>query len=140
MSDKFDGLYSIRSATPEDRNFVLKSFLLGLYYGDSWFSRIPKNIFMDNYKRAAVMLFDNPGNLVVIACLSEDPQVILGYSILSANGETVHWVYVKQSWRKRGIMTRLIPQSVQNTTHLTELGSTIIKKLKPNLVFNPFIT
>lgn len=136
---KFDGLYSIRPAINDDRNFVLKSFLLGLYYGDSWFSKIPKKIFMDNYKKVALALVESNKNLVVIACLPEDPSVILGYSILSSDGSTVHWVYVKEKWRKHGIMTRLIPQNVTQITHLNQTGNAILKKLNKEVIFNPFI-
>lgn len=132
---KFDGLYIIRTANPDDRNFVLKSFLLGLYYGDSWFSKVPKDIFMNNYKRVAVSLFDNPRNLIVVACLPEDPSVILGYSIVSGDGTTLHWVYVKEKWRRHGIMTRIVPKSINCVSHLTELGLKLVSK---DITFNPF--
>jgi GNAT superfamily N-acetyltransferase len=137
-TEKFDGLYAIRGAEAGDRNFVIKSFLLGLYYGESWFSAIPKDIFMLNYKSIASALVDSPKNLVVVACLPDDPTVILGYSILSADGTTIHWVYVKQPWRRRGIMTKLLPVSALTITHLTALGQTLKNKLKPGLIFNPF--
>lgn len=139
MSNKFDGLYNIRTATTDDRNFVLKSFLLGIYYGDSWFSKIPKAIFMNNYKKVAAALFDNPRNMVVVACLPDDPSVILGYSIISGDGLTLHWVYVKKDWRNRGIMTRILPQSINCVTHLTELGIILLKKSNKPITFNPFL-
>lgn len=138
--NKFDGMYNLRAGKPEDKNFVLSSFLRGMYHGDSWFSQIPRGIFMDNYKVVAEALFDDPKNLVVVACLPEDPNIILGYSILSADGTTLHWVYVKQTWRRRGIMTRIVPNTITKVSHLTELGSTLIKKLKKDVIFNPFLT
>jgi hypothetical protein len=135
---KFDGLYNIRSAVPGDRNLVLKSFLLGVYYGNSWFNRIPKTIFMEHYKQVAAALFDNPSNLVVIACLPEDPDTVLGYSIVSSDGTTLHWVYVKEKWRKHGVMSRIVPNTVTTVTHLSDIGESILKKFNKSLIFNPF--
>lgn len=138
MSEKFDGLYSIRHATDDDRNFILKSFLLGTYYGDTWFSKIPKRIFMDNYKKVAEALFNKCKNSIRIACLPDEPDVILGYSILNSSSTVLHFLYVKDRWRRKGIGRQLTPTSVTSVTHLTSLGETLIKKLVPEPLFNPF--
>lgn len=138
MSDKFDGLYNIRLATDADRNFILKTFLLGIYYGDTWFSKIPKRIFMDNYKRIAEALFNKYRNNIRIACLPDEQDVILGYSILNSDSTVLQFVYVKERWRRKGVGRQLVPPSVCCVTHLTSLGETLIKKLKPEPLFNPF--
>lgn len=142
--NKFAGLYDIRDAKESDKNFIFASFLRGLYYGDSWFSLIPKNIFMDNYKKVIEILFDSPKAVIKVACLKEDPDVILGYSILSADYTTIHWVYVKNSkladgtsWRRQGIARSLLPQYPTSVTHLTKLGKELLPKFE-NTVFNPF--
>lgn len=137
MSD-FKGLYDIRDAGPDDVNFVLATFLRGLYYGDSWFSSIPKDIFMQNYKRIAQALVASPKVTIKIACLKEDPTVILGYSVLSSDYHTAHWVYVKSAWRKQGIARSLVPQYITGVTHLSALGRTLSTKF-PNAVFNPWL-
>src|SRR5262249_10235426 len=85
----FSGLYNIRDGTDKDYNFILATFLRGLYYGDSWFSLIPKDIFMDNYKIIAQTLIKLPSTVVKIACLPDDPDVILGYSILSSDYQVI---------------------------------------------------
>lgn len=136
--NKFDGLYDIREALPGDRNFVLKSFLMSTYYGDSWFSKIPKRIFMDNYKKVAAALFDSDKTLVQIACLPEDKDTILGYSIVSSDLQTIHFVYIKKVWRKYGIATKLLPLNPKYVSHLTAEGESLLPKLKTNVEFNPF--
>lgn len=136
MSD-FSGLYDVRDAIPSDKNFILATFLRGLYYGDSWWSSVPKNIFMDNYKRVATAIIQNPKTIIKVACLKEDPNVILGYSILSADYQTLDWVYVKSAWRNKGIATSLTPALISNITHLSTLGKTLMPKLL-FAVFNPF--
>lgn len=136
MSD-FRGLYDIRDACPEDTSFIMATFLRGLYYGDSWFSMIPKDIFMANYKMVIERLLQK--SVVKVACLKEDHNVILGYSILSADYQAVHWTFVKSAWRRKGIAKSLVPQHPTYVTHLSALGKSLMSKL-PNVTFNPFYT
>lgn len=132
----FAGLYNIRDANKDDANFIYATFLKGLYYGDSWFSRIPKQIFMLNYKRVAESLVK--GNTVIkIACLPDDSSVILGYSILSKDYQTVHFCFVKAAWRKKGLARSLVPTHPVSVSHLTTLGQSLLPKLN-GAVFNPF--
>lgn len=131
----FTGLYDIRDATAEDSNFILATFLRGLYYGDSWFSLIPKDIFMVHYKAVAEALINKA--TIKVACLKEDPNVILGYSVMSADYQTVHWCYVKSAWRHKGIARSLLPKYPTAVSHLTKLGLSLLNKLN-NPVFNPF--
>lgn len=133
-----NSIFEIRDAKLEDKNFIMATFLRGLYYGDSWFSLIPKNIFMDNYKILLERILANPLNVVKVACLKEDPDIILGYSILSANYQVIHYVFVKSPWRKQGIGRALTPRYPVAVTHLTTLGKSLLTKYE-NCVFNPFL-
>ncbi len=137
MIAEFAGLYDMRDYKPEDKNFILATFLRGLYYGDSWFSQIPKDIFMANYKYIAEKLIEDNNTVIKVACLTDDPDVILGYSILGASYQTVHWVYVKANWRKKGIGKSLVPTNLAVATHLSELGRELLTKYK-GAIFNPF--
>jgi GNAT superfamily N-acetyltransferase len=134
--DKFIGLYDIRDFKESDANFIYASFLKGLYYGDSWFSSIPKDIFMENYKKVIQVLIKK--SEVKIACLKDEPDVIIGYSILSIDYQTIHFVYVKEKWRNRGIGKSLLPQYPSAVTHLTTLGKKLLNKIN-NPIFNPFL-
>ncbi len=133
----FQGLYTIRDGTLKDHNLILATFLRGLFYGDSWFSQIPKDIFMNNYKLVIQAIINNPNSVIKIACLPDDPDVILGYSVLSGDYKTIHWVYVKSAWRKKGIGRSLVPQHAEYVSHLTELGKNLLNKIN-NPKFNPF--
>ena len=137
MSDDFQGLYQIRDMVDTDKPFILATMLRGIYYGNSWFSKIPKDVFMDNYKNVISNILSNPKNYVKVACLPEDPDVILGYSILSPTMKRIAWVYVKNSWRKRGIGKSLLPQFPTSCLHLTALGESLMSKY-PDIVFDPF--
>lgn len=136
MSD-FRGLYDVRDAINADISFIMATFLRGLYYGDSWFSTIPKDVFMSNYKVLGENLIYSDKTTVKVACLKDDSNVILGYSILSADFQTVHFVFVKTAWRKKGIARSLVPAHPVTVTHLTALGKKLMTKL-PTAIFNPF--
>lgn len=138
MSITKTDLVTTRSAVKEDRNFILATFLRGVYYGDSWFKLIPKHIFMENYHTVVTRLLDTPGIDIKIACLKEDPEVILGYSIVRYinNSTVLDYVFVKAAWRRIGIAKSLMPAEFNFCTHLTKVGANI----KPtNCSFNPFL-
>lgn len=130
MLDKKD-LVSIRGPRPEDVNFIYASWLRGLYYGDTWYGEMPKDIFMHNYHKVLENILTRAD--VKVACLKEDPDVILGYAVSS--GTTLHWVFVKSAWRLIGIAKSIVPTNIETTTHLTKVG----RSLKPrSCIYNPF--
>lgn len=145
MNNDLAEIIVLRKYVPDDHAFVMSTFLRGLYYGDSWFSLIPKEIFMASYKKAAEAIVLSPKNIVVVAALKDSPDVILGYSIVSLDGKKLHWVFVKAgdkkdpaaSWREKGIARSLIPASIETVTHLTKFGRTLLHKI-PGVIFNPF--
>lgn len=137
-------LIQTRSYMEEDRNFILATWLRGAYYGDSWFSLIPKNIFMEQYHKVLENFLLRAGVNIQVACLKEDPEVILGYSVSRniKNGEAdisiLDWVFVKSAWRKIGIAKMLMPNRINTVTHLTKAGLSIMKQKLPDTIFNPF--
>lgn len=129
--------YTIRDLAPNDKNFIMATFLRGVYYGDSWFSLIPKDIFMATYSKVIEALLANPRYKVQVACLKEDEDVIIGYSILTSDLNAIVWVFVKSAWRHKGIGKALVPKYPIAVTHLSKLGKSLLSKF-PNTIFNPF--
>jgi hypothetical protein len=137
MND-FNGLYNIRDFREGDRNFIMSTFLRGLYYGESQFSEIPKDIFMKHYWPFGMALLNSKNLLVKVACLPDDPDTIIGYSILTPNLDNVVFVFVKGPWRQKGVAKSLVPANPKHVGHLTKLGRMLLSKLG-NPSFNPFI-
>lgn len=113
----------------------MATWLRGLYYGESWFSSIDKRIFMTNYKQFLEAILAKSD--IKVACLCDDKDIILGYSVLSKANPTLHWLFVKSAFRKQGIGKSLVPTEITYVSHLTELGKNLLYKL-PNATFNPF--
>lgn len=130
-------LYDIRDYVEDDKSFVMSTFLRGIYYGNTWFEMIPKDIFMNNYKYNVEAIVDNAKTVIKVACMKDSPDVILGYSVVSGDFQTIHFVYVKKAWRKAGVGKSLVPKHPQFASHMTEVGKQLLPKIKP-CVFNPF--
>lgn len=136
MSIKKTDLVTVRSALPDDANFILSTYLRGLYYGGSIFSEMKKQTFMQKYHYIVMALLKNPSNIKV-SCLKEDPTVILGYAILNTDHTVLHYMFCKKSWRNIGIITDLLPSTVKYVTHLTKVGEAIARKR--GWEFDPFL-
>jgi GNAT superfamily N-acetyltransferase len=122
----------IRQAGPEDVSLIYSTWLLGLRFGNGYFREIKKSSYFDKYKHVVTALLHR--SHVSVACLASDPDVVLGYAVYST--DTLHWVFVKKSWRKLGIAKRLVPSSIRTASHTTLLG----KKLMPSdWEFDPFL-
>jgi len=130
--------FLMRDGVDKDKNFILATFLRGLYYGEYWYEEIPKDIFMNNYKHIAKVLIDAPGTTIKVACDPEEPSVIYGYSIMNSDYSILHWVYVKKVWRSKGIGRALVPQRLISVTHLSKLGKLFLSTKYKDTIFNPF--
>lgn len=131
-------LVAIRDVLPGDFNFIYATLLRGLYYGSDYYRQVPKDIFMKNYHAALEKFFDFPNIRVRVACLKDDPEVILGYVIDNAITPITHWVFVKSAWRGIGIAKALVDPKTEAVTHMTKVAQSILKK-HPGVVFNPFV-
>lgn len=131
-----EDLFTVRDGNSSDENFIFASWLRGLYYGNSWFREVNKDVFMDAYHRVIEFILKSTNTKVKVCCLKDDPEVILGYAVFGAN-DTLHWIFVKSIWRMRGVAKALVPAPVRRVTHLTKTGLTIMRR-RPNVSFDPF--
>lgn len=137
-SKEVEKLFVIRPFTEFDLSFIFATWLRGLYYGNSWFREIDKDLFMENYHRVVEAILARPTVEVSVACLKDDPNTILGYVVLERTRQTLHWAFVKEVWRRFGIAKKLIDDqaAITSVTHLTSVG----RSLKPEQIkFNPFL-
>lgn len=127
-------LIEIRKGVEGDAPFIMQTMLNGLYYGTDFIKQIEKGAFMGTYHDILERLIYRATTGIHVACLKEDRDVILGYSIFEK--EILHYVFVKPVWRRIGLARDLVPTDTLVTTHLTDMGSSI----KPSHIgFNPFL-
>lgn len=130
-------LIAIRGPQPGDKNFILATWMKGLKYGNDLFGLIDTGVYFTAYQTVIEAILDSPQTLVRIACLKDEPEVILGYSVLNLEQNAAHFCFVKAAWRSIGIARSLVPETTTTFTHLTKAGEAILKKKK--LKYNPFI-
>jgi hypothetical protein len=116
-----------------DSGFIYSSYPKGVYHGayipinpkddykvkSSWFKA-----FYDKVKHQLAH------STVLIACMSDDPNTILGYAILT--GDKLIFTYVKELFRNQGIATLLTHGKYQTIeeSNLTKVGKAILEKRK----------
>ena len=127
----------VRSYVPADKHLIMSTWLIGLYYGDTLYSLIDKDIFMKYYHKVLESIISSGAYKINVMCDKDDSNVIIGYSVLSPDATVLHWVFVKKDFRGYGVATDLVPETVKTVTHLTKAGIRILKK--KNLAYNPFI-
>lgn len=134
MQDKTPAVI-VRDYVVDDKNFILATWLKGLRYGNDWFGEIEPSVYFTVYQKIIDAVLSDPRVSVKVACLKDDPDVVLGYSVSSGN--RLDWVFVKRLWRNIGIAKSLIPPGITIVSHITTTGRSILRKNK-GVFFNPF--
>lgn len=129
-------LVTVRERSPGDFNFIKATWIRALRFGNPWFAKTEGTSYYKAYSRIIDSLLSLPETNVAVACLSDEPDVILGYSVY--RGSTLDFVYVKAKWRKIGIGNSLVPNNINKVTHLTEIGRAILDEKYPDIKFDPW--
>jgi GNAT superfamily N-acetyltransferase len=117
-------------------NMILSQWMHSLRYGNDYFKLAESRSYYWAYQRFIEMLLKKPDAIVRLAVLSDDHDVVLGWSL--AQEEKLHYVWVQREQRNKGIATALIPKPISRITHITKAGMGLWNKRLPKAVFNPF--
>jgi hypothetical protein len=108
-----------------DEPLLYSTWCFGLYYGSAETSHTTKKEFFKKQSAYIKPLLESA--TIKIACLSDDPDTILGYSVIDQG--CVEWIFVKERLRRQGIAKLLLKN--QNPTHvkkLTKIGKLLADK------------
>lgn len=129
------GLVKIRSYEPDDKNFIYTSWLRGLRFGNDFFREIDSDVYYREMQKTVDTILALKDTKVDVACLIEDPRVILGYVV--NRPDVLDWVFVKLPWRRMGVARTLLKdKEIKFVSNITIVGDKIRKK--KGWVFNPF--
>ncbi len=127
----------IRPYHKDDSAFMYSTWLNSYHY-DSWARTTSKTVFFTQYKQVIDNILTR--SMFTVAALKDDPEVILGY-LISEPG-IVHYLFVKEAFRKFGIATSLVKAVLQEDrfiiTHKTQRAKLAIKN-KEHITYNPFL-
>lgn len=135
-------LFTIREALPEDIPFIYSSWLKS-YKHDSFIGKSTRSIiFFPHYREIIDLLLSKAK--VLIACKEDEPNVVYGYIVYDDQFEILHYVYVKDSFRRFGIMKSLLYSASISIdigiiyTHETFLFKKLIETYNKS-IYNPFL-
>lgn len=130
----------IRPAVDSDVPFFYSALLQSHFYSAHAARCIPADIYYSEHKRVLQSRFRNGAHLLV-ACLKEDPQVILGFMFYEQH--IIHYIYVKKDFRKFGIARRLLEFSEYPApyvvTHWTSDLTEVCIKYPNRFIYNPYL-
>ena|ERR1035437_9602134 len=118
------------------RNLVFSKWLRSLRYGNDYFKIIDSAAYFSAYNKFISLILSKPNTTVRLAVLTDDHDVVLGFSV--ARDNTLDYIHVHKDMRKQGIATSLYPKTIDTITHLTTVGMAIWTAKIPNVLFNPF--
>lgn len=116
--------------------FVFSAWLKSLRKGNDFFKLIAARSYWRSIHRLIENVLASPITQVRFAVLSDDHDVILGFSV--SRGTVLDFIYVKKDQRRCGIGTSLIPPGVETVTHLTKTALTIWANKYSHWEFDPF--
>lgn len=134
-------LYTVRKPTSADTPFIFSGWLESYANSSPLTVNIPKTLFFDGHRALITPLLSNAQ--VVVACLPDDPGVLLGFACGEPVDGLLHYVYVKAAFRRMGVATRLVDAlgikvGACSCTHWTYDLSRLKQKLS-GLQFNPYL-
>lgn len=136
---------ALRPATSEDMPFFYSATLQSHFYSSPSCSNVLPSIYYPEHKKTLQRLLERPSIFLTIACLKDDPQVILGFMLSEARENVLHYMYVKRAFRRFGVARELmkalgIELRRANVSHWTDDMADIQRtKRYPELTYNPYL-
>lgn len=131
MTDQLDIV--LRDGTPDDVAFIFSSWIKS--YAASDVARSMDRRVYDAEQHDAIEAA-LARSRVIIACLASAPESIFGYAVVE-NDHTLHYVYVKQTYRRLGVARALLGALLDGPTTYTHRSARDITVPK-GWVFNPY--
>ncbi len=117
---------------------VYSKWLRSLRHGNPVFGKVPSDVYYEKYHKFIEHLMLKPDAIIRLAVLSDDHDVVLGFSV--TREDVLDYVHVHKDHRKIGVAIALIPNSVTTFSHLTltwlKIWQTRLRY--KSLKFNPF--
>ena len=137
-------LFALRHGTSADQDIIEASWIDTMRHASPHTRGIPSDVFKPHQRQVIRRLV--PRCAVLIACLKDDPEVVLGYCVheLRDDRPVVHFVYVKERFRGAGIATALVASATRgrpfSASHYTDALWSLLHRI-PTLpvTVNPYL-
>ena len=120
----------------EYENLIYAKWLRSFRFGNDYMKLAEPSSYYAAYHRYIENILKTADCTVRLAVLTEDKDVVLGFSV--ARGATLDYVHVQKEQRRMGIGTSLVPDGIATISHLTKTGLTIWGSKYGHWRFDPF--
>lgn len=132
---------TIRAACNDDLNFILNSWLKS----NRKTHKTESKVYYEYYSQVVIELLRRSQTLVVVQ--EEYPDIIVGYLCFEYTRSipTLHYLYVKELWRNRGVAQMLLnsvlssPNQLCICTHQTPASKKYLSDRYKSSIYNPYI-
>lgn len=128
--------YPGNALPPQYKNMIFSKWMRSLRYGNDYFKLVSSDQYYWAYQRYIEMLLNKVDAVIRLAVLTDEPDTVLGWSLI--RGEKLDYVWVDAMQRNKGIATSLVPTKINIITHYTKSGASIWNKKLSHAIFNPF--
>jgi len=120
------------------RHMIAARWIRSLRFGNQLFKKVDPDQYYANYSKYIENLMAKPDSLVRLAVLTDDKDVVLGFSV--SREDVLDYVHVHTDHRRQGIGKAVLPKHFTTFTHLTFTATDIWRKNPKyrQLKFNPF--
>lgn len=133
--------YAFRPYINDDLNFIQSSWGSSYYTGANYNTLLSSDEFHRFHRPIRESILKRPSATTIVCCAEKDPNLILGWiaieRLIKAQILLIHYLYVKEAFKKMGIGTELIKAVSEHLkrpvlySHLTERAQEITKTNKP---------
>jgi len=117
-------------------NYIKARWMRSFRRGNDYMKLSDSDAYFNAYSTYINNILNDDETSVSLAVLYDEPDVALGFSVLT--DMCLHYIYVGQDYRRQGIGTGLLPTNIREISHLTKIGLELWPKKMPRAVFNPF--
>lgn len=104
----------VRPAKEEDVPFLFATYLKHNWYDKTNSTLLPKIVWINAQRKRLQKIYDE--NKVKIACINEDPDLIMGYGFLDLDKKP--FVYIKKHYRNQEEnLENLLRESIKGDTN-----------------------
>jgi GNAT superfamily N-acetyltransferase len=130
----------IRGPDEEDLAFITDSWLKS--YAESEVAlRLPRSLYYSYHRTVVERILSTERTMpcVKVACLREEPSEILGWCAFYSMAYVLHYVYVKQAYRRLGVAAKLLEHlDIKLISHRTSGMQHLVHMLK-NPIYYPHL-
>ena len=107
----------IREFKNEDANFILSTWIKSFYSNGTGY-RERMSVFHKGMEALIKGKYEDKSIIPLVACLDEDEDAILGFAVFGTD-YTLHYVCVKETYKKMGISKILLGHMFKNRKEIT---------------------